>query len=226
MRQYIGARYVTKIYENSQDPSTAEWEANVNYEPLTMVTYNNGSYISKKEVPGSVGNPAANTSYWVQTGFYNGQIADLQQNKQNKELETPIMIGGETQTTVEGALGALNSEDAGTQRTYEADPTMWDTEPTEDSDKPVTSGGLHSAFGNISDAINNKEDKPVELSSTLGIGATSLTFTDPAITADCKIDVYTDIFGVNPTNQLVSGNVLTLIFNAQATAVSVVVLVR
>lgn len=78
VRQYIGARYVTKIYENSQDPSSAEWEAGVNYEPLTMVTYNNGSYLSKKDVPGSVGDPAANPDYWVQTGFYNGQIASLQ----------------------------------------------------------------------------------------------------------------------------------------------------
>ena len=39
VRQYIGARYVTKIYENSLDPSSAEWEANVTYEPLTLVTF-------------------------------------------------------------------------------------------------------------------------------------------------------------------------------------------
>lgn len=78
VRQYIGARYVTKIYENSLDPSSAEWESGVNYEPLTMVTYNNGSYLSKKDVPANVGNPAANPAFWVQTGFYNGQIASLQ----------------------------------------------------------------------------------------------------------------------------------------------------
>ena len=78
VRQYIGARYVIKIYENSVDPSTAEWESSTNYERLTMVTYNFGSYLSKKDVPASVGNPADNPSYWVQTGFYNGQIASLQ----------------------------------------------------------------------------------------------------------------------------------------------------
>lgn len=78
IRQYIGARYVTKIYENSLDPSSAEWEASVNYEPLTLVTYNNGSYLSKKEVLATIGDPATNPSYWVQTGFYNGQIANLQ----------------------------------------------------------------------------------------------------------------------------------------------------
>lgn len=76
-RQYIGARYVTKIYTNSLDPSSAEWEAGVIYEPLTLVTYNNGSYLSKETVPGSVGDPASNTTYWAQTGYYNGQIAAL-----------------------------------------------------------------------------------------------------------------------------------------------------
>ena len=84
VRQYIGARYVTKLYENSQDPVSTEWEANVNYEPLTLVTYNNGSYISRMEVPGSVGNPAANPTYWAQTGFYNGQIAVLDAKKLDK----------------------------------------------------------------------------------------------------------------------------------------------
>lgn len=79
VRQYIGARYVLKIYENSQDPQSAEWEAGVSYEPLTMVNYNNSSYISRKDVPGTVGNPVDNPSYWALSGLYNGQIANLQQ---------------------------------------------------------------------------------------------------------------------------------------------------
>lgn len=78
VRQYIGARYVTKVYENSLDPSSAEWEGGRAYEPLTLVTYLNSSYLSKKEVPASVGDPASNPTYWVITGAYNGQIAYLQ----------------------------------------------------------------------------------------------------------------------------------------------------
>ena len=77
VRQYIGARYTTKVYENTVTPGSAEWQANVTYEPLTLVTYNNSSYLSKKTVPGSVGNPASNPDYWVVTGDYNGQIATL-----------------------------------------------------------------------------------------------------------------------------------------------------
>ena len=76
--QYIGARYVIKVYENSTNPSSAEWQPNVNYEPLTLVTFNMGSYLSKTDVPASIGNPADNGEYWTQTGFYNGQIGYLE----------------------------------------------------------------------------------------------------------------------------------------------------
>ena len=66
--QYIGARYTTKIYENSQDSSSAEWEADKNYEPLTLVTYERSTYLSRKVVPATVGNPADNGRYWARTG--------------------------------------------------------------------------------------------------------------------------------------------------------------
>lgn len=78
IRQYIGARYVLKIYENSLDPQSADWEANTAYEPLVMVNYNNSSYISRKDVPANIGNPVDNPTYWALSGLYNGQIAALQ----------------------------------------------------------------------------------------------------------------------------------------------------
>lgn len=87
VRQYIGARYVTKVYENSQDPSSAEWEPGVTWDPLIIVTYQNGSYMSKKPIPGNIGNPPANPEYWTQTGFYNGQIASLQEQISDINLE-------------------------------------------------------------------------------------------------------------------------------------------
>lgn len=78
MKQYVGARYVPKLYTNSLDPSSCEWESGVAYEPLTIVTYNYSSYISRVPVAGTVGNPPANPDYWAETGSYNGQIANLQ----------------------------------------------------------------------------------------------------------------------------------------------------
>lgn len=112
IRQYIGARYVIKIYENSQDPSSAEWEQG-NYEPLVMVTWQNGSYLSKKDVPATVGNPASNPGYWVQTGFYNGQIAALQSqideinNTKLPDIDTAI----QGVSDVIGSLSDLHTTD-------------------------------------------------------------------------------------------------------------------
>ena len=76
--QYIGARYVIKVYENTLDHS-AEWQEHVDYEPLVLVTYNLGTYLTRKYTPASVGNPVDNPEYWVRTGYYNGQIAYLQE---------------------------------------------------------------------------------------------------------------------------------------------------
>lgn len=75
--QYIGARYVPKFYENSD--GTEEWRAGVEYEPLTIVTYNGNSYTSKKPVPSNIGNPSDNPTYWVSTGNYNEQVEAYRQ---------------------------------------------------------------------------------------------------------------------------------------------------
>lgn len=78
VRQYIGARYVPIFYQDSLGGNT--WESGVQYEPLTIVTYLNQSYTSKKTVPTTVGNPADNSDYWVVTGGYNSQVAQLSQD--------------------------------------------------------------------------------------------------------------------------------------------------
>lgn len=82
---YVGMRYVLKIYENSQDPASAAWEANTYYEPLVMVNYNDSSYVSRKPVPATIGNPVDNPSYWALSGLYNGQIRELQREL-NEEI--------------------------------------------------------------------------------------------------------------------------------------------
>ena len=100
VRQYIGARYVLKIYENSLDPQSANWEAGVEYEPLVMVNYNNSSYISRKQVPANIGDPVSNPTYWALSGLYNGQIANLQNEINALDLRV---------TNNEGELDELNS---------------------------------------------------------------------------------------------------------------------
>lgn len=78
--QYIGARYVPLFYVNSD--GTTEWREGVEYEALTIVTWNNNSYTSRKPVPVNVGSPSDNPEYWVQTGNYNAQIGIIN-NKVN-----------------------------------------------------------------------------------------------------------------------------------------------
>lgn len=75
--QYIGARYVPKFFENPDDQSNA-WKAGVDYEALTIVTYNNDSYTSKITVPDSIGDPASNPQYWACTTKYTAALVALQ----------------------------------------------------------------------------------------------------------------------------------------------------
>lgn len=75
--QYIGARYVPLFYTASDNSNN--WEAGVQYDPLTIVTYLNQSYTSKIPVPASVGNPADNPTYWIMTGAYSAQVDQYHQ---------------------------------------------------------------------------------------------------------------------------------------------------
>ncbi|MBP3578667.1 MAG: SGNH/GDSL hydrolase family protein [Lachnospiraceae bacterium] len=88
--QYVGARYVPKFYENSDN--TSDWRSGVTYEPLTIVTYNGNSYTSKKPVPASVGNPSANLEYWAPTGIYNEQVETLRQEFEELKESTETAI--------------------------------------------------------------------------------------------------------------------------------------
>lgn len=123
-RQYIGARYVPKFYQNSVDGST-QWESNVVYEPLMYVTLTNGHmYISKKQVPATVGSPVNNIDYWLDIGSYNGFIEQLQNEiddindvkipaiNANVALKQNITDNNLT-TTDKTVVGAINELDAG-----------------------------------------------------------------------------------------------------------------
>ena len=92
--QYIGARYVPKFYENSHDPSSMEWESNKGYEALTVVTWNDDTYTSKKPVPSGIGNPSSNPQYWAKTGNFNAALEGLQEEVsaiKNGELNNNVL---------------------------------------------------------------------------------------------------------------------------------------
>ena len=76
-KQYIGARYVPII--------DGEWNANKKYDALTIVTYFNNSYTSKKPVP--IGVLPTDENYWALTGNYNAQVEEYRQETENVKTE-------------------------------------------------------------------------------------------------------------------------------------------
>lgn len=91
--QYIGARYVPKLFDNPDDHSIT-WKAGVSYEPLTIVLYNEDTYTSRKPIPPSIGNPADNPIYWAMTSNFNAALVALQNNVteiNNKLSAQPII---------------------------------------------------------------------------------------------------------------------------------------
>ena len=75
--QYVGPRVVPKPYRNP-DTGNAEWKSDIEYEALTMVTYLSNGYVSAIPVPSSVGNPADNPDYWVESADFDAALSDLQ----------------------------------------------------------------------------------------------------------------------------------------------------
>lgn len=71
-RQYVGARYVPKLM--------GEWNKALQYEALSIVTYEGNSFTSKIPVPANI--DISNNEYWVNTGNFNAQIANISNNMQ------------------------------------------------------------------------------------------------------------------------------------------------
>lgn len=71
-RQYVGARYVPKLM--------GEWNKALQYEALSIVTYEGNSFTSKIPVPANI--DISNNEYWINTGNFNAQIANISNNMQ------------------------------------------------------------------------------------------------------------------------------------------------
>lgn len=61
----------------------------------------------------------------------------------------------------------------------------------------------------------------VEVTGTLAAGSTSLVLSDASITTSSTLDIYTDVYGVNPTAVTVTTGSVTLTFEAQQAAIAV-----
>ena len=82
---------------------------------------------------------------------------------------------------------------------------------------------LNTSNDTIVGAINELEARSTytEVTGTLLTGATSLTLSDASITTTSTIDIYTDVFGIQPTNAVVASGSITLTFLAQSSDITV-----
>ena len=81
------------------------------------------------------------------------------------------------------------------------------------------SNKLDTTDKTVCGAIN--EVRGLVLTDTLTAGSTTLTFSNQAITTSSTVDIYTDTFGVNPTNVVVATGSVTLTFSSQASNLGV-----
>lgn len=77
-RQYVGARYVPKVM--------GVWNKALQYEALSIVTYQGNSFTSKIPVPPNI--DISNETYWVNTGNYNAQVEAYR--TETKQLKTDL----------------------------------------------------------------------------------------------------------------------------------------
>ena len=92
--------------------------------------------------------------------------------------------------------------------------------------KIVSEAALTAIASDIKQAIAGKANAYVEVTGTLTAGQTSITLSNAAITGSSTIDVYTDYFGINPTNIVVATGSVTLTFEAQGVDLGVKVRIR
>lgn len=98
--QYIGARYVPLFAE------PILWDANREYEPLTIVTHEGNSYTSRQAVP--VGISITNESFWALTGNYNAQVE--QYRREVRAFDGRITANSEAITDLGEDLGSFETE--------------------------------------------------------------------------------------------------------------------
>ena len=66
---------------------------------------------------------------------------------------------------------------------------------------------VYSAISSLSPAV--------EITDTLTAGSTTLTISDVRIFATSTVDIYTTVYGVNPTNAVLADGSITLTFDSQ-----------
>nr|DAL88108.1 MAG TPA: hypothetical protein [Bacteriophage sp.] len=136
--QYIGARYVPLF----ADP--IQWDSAKTYEPLTIVYNEGNSYTSRQYVPSGI--QIDNDAYWALTGNYNAQIEQYRAevaayDKRIKVVETDTAQLKTDTAQLENSLNAI---------------TPFDSVPTMDSSKGITSAGVYNALQKLVEGASKR----------------------------------------------------------------------
>lgn len=212
------------------------WDTTTNYSQLDLVSYNSIAYLARQA---SVGvNPSTDTQmlYWMPFGSAAG-IATT-------STAGLVMPDGQTITVtntglIKAVLGVndltdvtITSPTNGQVLKYNSSASRWEngslgTAANKNSTNAVTSGSTDLVeSGAVYTELAKKENAAKVLTSTLSIGATSITFSDASITTSSILDVYADLYGIAPTDITVTTGQAVLTFDAQTVAVSVKLFVR
>ena len=133
--QYIGARYVPLFADPMQ------WDSTKTYEPLTIVYNEGNSYTSRQYVPAGI--QIDNDNYWALTGNYNAQI---EQYRAEVTAYDKRIKGVETDTAqLKTDTAQLETDTAQLENSLNAI-TPFDSVPTMNSAKGVTSAGVYNAL--------------------------------------------------------------------------------
>lgn len=109
--QYIGARYVPLF----ADP--LEWDKTMEYEPLTIVSYQGNSYTSRQAVPSNI--EITDEKFWALTGNYNAQVEAYRKEvaqygeavtQNSKDIAAEILRATGVETTLSTKIGTVESE--------------------------------------------------------------------------------------------------------------------
>ncbi len=155
--QYIGARYVPLFADPMQ------WDPTKTYEPLTVVYNEGNSYTSRQYVPSGI--QIDNDSYWALTGNYNAQIEQYRAEVKQYDARIKVVETDTAQLKTDTAqvktntaqlktdTAQLKTDTAQLENSLNAI-TPFDSVPTMDSAKGVTSAGVYNALQAIVEGTN------------------------------------------------------------------------
>ena len=168
-------------------------------------------------------NAASISTLDTQINGAGGVAADVSSLQGSVNTINSLIGSGEPTTQDKTIIGAINELAAEIpQGGIDADDVSYDN-----TQSGLTADNVQEAIDEIVAAIPSAAAVETQR-GTLAIAATSvvLTFATQTIGANTLVDVYTDVYGVNPTAVATTSNTVTLTFDAQDSAVNVAVVVR